>query len=768
MTICPPKDTNTALYHDLVKAGNGTLTEKQKSSLGESAFKIFMETPHLNYVRDMLAISNLKNIDSVLHGFQSPPNSYKHKNAFETRMWNRNGSITTPWYGDDYAEKYYKSDRDFLMVLELPDDIKDQVGGGQLLVNLEGDLKEEEEVSIYTLHTERKNWTEAEAECQRHGGHLASVRSKEENEMIFAIAGSFTFIGGRKESGIWSWSWTDNSSWVYENWHESNSECAMTYYGLLWQTTSCGQHKYQFVCKRKELSAKNNESTKLHYERNQLTFTSFHVWYRYKAVSQQPLKNKRMTGIKLNWRFENENPPLLAHISEMGRSLEMPKLGAAFVKPVERIYKVVLALEKDLAILKDNESLTIELEGPEEPDTVFWDFKLSKKNLWWKKARKACENDGGQLASIHSTWEQELAEQAAEKQPVWLGGWIKSFGGEWHWTDNSSWRFTNWKEGIPVFGVGQLMMYSNGDWASGTSRTDRRYSLCQGKTPKFTERGLSVSSVELNKEQLKFFPLYVLFEAPILSQEISNTSEPRKSGFTLSWFIKDSKGNQLTEKLPSRPEDWKTDLPSPKFKEVWLVRMVQIAQQLRMQNMTREEILDKVMREKSIAIYLDKDMCIRDQVKPKHMDRIFSKLMPSENVKEEEKPTVEDIETGFEVFSAMVYCPVSILKLYRFIEELLSKESSRTIIQSMVNLFQSRVLKDELIFTVAKEFYLVLASTLELQYGNVLLATSTKSQIQTVIDDDLPFFTNNTEVVKTCMNYLDCDGTRRILQQTGC
>ena len=85
----------------------------------------------------------------------------------------------------------------------------------------------------------------------------------------------------------------------------------------------------------------------------------------------------------------------------------------------------------------------------------------------------------------------------------------------------------------------------------------------------------------------------------------------------------------------------------------------------------------------------------------------------------------------------------------------------------MVNLFQSRILKDKVIFGLAKEFYLVLASTLQLEYGNVLLATSTKSQIQAMIDDDLPFFTNNTEMVKTCLNDLDCDSTQDILQQIG-
>merc|ERR1712218_257045 len=55
VTVCPPKDSNTALYHDLVKAGNGTLTDMQRASLKESAYKIFLETTHKNYIKKMLA-----------------------------------------------------------------------------------------------------------------------------------------------------------------------------------------------------------------------------------------------------------------------------------------------------------------------------------------------------------------------------------------------------------------------------------------------------------------------------------------------------------------------------------------------------------------------------------------------------------------------------------------------------------------------------------------------------------------------------------------
>ena len=58
------------------------------------------------------------------------------------------------------------------MVLELPKDIKNQIGSGSLIIELEVDTREEvgrvEEVSLlptFTLHTTKKSWSEAESDC---------------------------------------------------------------------------------------------------------------------------------------------------------------------------------------------------------------------------------------------------------------------------------------------------------------------------------------------------------------------------------------------------------------------------------------------------------------------------------------------------------------------------------------------------------------------------------------------------------------------------
>ena len=57
VTICPPKDSNTALYHDLVKAGSGNISLGNKQILREAATEIFLIGTHLEYSRSMLGTS---------------------------------------------------------------------------------------------------------------------------------------------------------------------------------------------------------------------------------------------------------------------------------------------------------------------------------------------------------------------------------------------------------------------------------------------------------------------------------------------------------------------------------------------------------------------------------------------------------------------------------------------------------------------------------------------------------------------------------------
>ena len=162
-------------------------------------------------------------------------------------------------------------------------------------------------------------------------------------------------------------------------------------------------------------------------------------------------------------------------------------------------------------------------------------------------------------------------------------------------------------------------------------------------------------------------------------------------------------------------------------------------------------------------------VCSNERVKPENQKEPFSKLVSYDSTnKNEGPPSDEDIRTGYKLFHAVVYCPPArVIKLFRFVNQLLSRESSRTIIQTFVNLFQTGNKMDFAMFSLAKQFYHVLASTLNLQYGNVLLATSSKAQLQAAIRNDQPFFVNNSDQVEKCLKESQCDELQNKLQTLG-
>jgi len=70
---------------------------------------------------------------------------------------------------------------------------------------------------IYHAHADWDgDWEDAENFCKSCGGHLASVHSEEEFEVIKDLSSTF-WLGGLKGDDE-MWKWTDGTDWDYENW----------------------------------------------------------------------------------------------------------------------------------------------------------------------------------------------------------------------------------------------------------------------------------------------------------------------------------------------------------------------------------------------------------------------------------------------------------------------------------------------------------------------------------------------------------------------
>ncbi|XP_015209614.1 lactose-binding lectin l-2-like [Lepisosteus oculatus] len=105
---------------------------------------------------------------------------------------------------------------------------------------------------------QEKPWAEAETECIRLGGNLASVHSEEENTFLVQLIKSKrpypAWLGGSDCQKEGTWLWSDGSKWDYTKWNptEPNSSgvenCIHTFWAQLnWNDIACN-NRYPFIC----------------------------------------------------------------------------------------------------------------------------------------------------------------------------------------------------------------------------------------------------------------------------------------------------------------------------------------------------------------------------------------------------------------------------------------------------------------------------------------------------------------------------------------
>ncbi|XP_071511250.1 macrophage mannose receptor 1-like [Diadema antillarum] len=117
----------------------------------------------------------------------------------------------------------------------------------------------------------RMGWFDAETECMRSGGHLASIESEQENALIVSLfpllTGVSFWIGLRQQVFEGPYEWVDGTPFIYENWspNEPNNAhgeetCVELYRfdgkcrlsaGGEWNDQNCGV-RAPFVCKKRE------------------------------------------------------------------------------------------------------------------------------------------------------------------------------------------------------------------------------------------------------------------------------------------------------------------------------------------------------------------------------------------------------------------------------------------------------------------------------------------------------------------------------------
>ena len=459
VTVCPPEGSNTALYPDLVKADNNSLSDDDRKQLMAS-IKDIVKTSTLDFAENVLAATNPANLERLYKGYQSFPSQYK--DGFEIKVGDIKGSVKSPRFGESYQENDFKADKSIHIILDLQPAIQN-AGTGTLVVELEVDTRQEEgweetveysEGSQFKVFTaEDKSWTEAQAQCQAAGGQLASMKTEEEQDEFDMLdirkskmrggeivkISTYAWIGARQEAEGKDWLWPDGTKVKVDQKVEAampwdkHPLCISVSTSMAWQARSCNSRILPFVCRYEPKAVTGMKNMTLKYqleyklgEDNKVVLTSkgessFHVWYSYKAVSQRLLdswKNKRMTGFSLSWRVD----AFLSTLTVRNPNVEVLTAGYGDNPHVQEkssirdefSFRVNLELSRNLTRQIGNGSLVIELETnfDEEMAPTEWieyfegqKYFLGGINSDWNKANDMCQFDGVGLASIKTKGE---------------------------------------------------------------------------------------------------------------------------------------------------------------------------------------------------------------------------------------------------------------------------------------------------------------------------------------------------------------------------
>ncbi|MCI7814385.1 MAG: C-type lectin domain-containing protein [Lachnospiraceae bacterium] len=95
---------------------------------------------------------------------------------------------------------------------------------------------------FYQLYLLHMDWEEAEAFLERHGGHLATITSQEENDFLYEYLSSFgytsAFFGATDQEQEGIWEWVTGEPFSYSNWHanEPNNQDGTEHYAMFYST----------------------------------------------------------------------------------------------------------------------------------------------------------------------------------------------------------------------------------------------------------------------------------------------------------------------------------------------------------------------------------------------------------------------------------------------------------------------------------------------------------------------------------------------------
>ena len=379
-----------------------------------------------------------------------------------------------------------------------------------------------------------------------------------------------------------------------------------------------------------------------------------------------------------------------------------------------------------------------------------------------------CKQRGGQLASLHSKEDLEEARRVADSNSLsqrgaWLGATFDETQGKWRWLDGSPWDWEDWDVGQPNRTCGRecgnCLRIKTSSWKLATLLCTRpTHFIC--RMPPTILKGAVQKTIGVNFEEESMF-IFHLWWTPAKCVTMND-------GFSMNWTISTD-----TEDSQDVSDIYNTVL----------VRMVNLAREAKRMNMTKATLRSKVINGKAERIekgeYPTKDGKGEYPTKQCHQQRVVTlnrrtwDFGDDLGIKTEmdvfdSNTTDEDLETGFELFSWLIFCPEELQLLHQFHMELLATKNVQTILQTTVNNMKSGKIKEKSNVEILKKFFSELDTIVSTDLGKIVLALSSKKDIEAVLEDNMPYtqmFEDHS--IRDCMRYNSCQILSDVIQDLG-
>lgn len=102
-------------------------------------------------------------------------------------------------------------------------------------------------------------------------------------------------------------------------------------------------------------------------------------------------------------------------------------------------------------------------------------YKFYGSSSYWTSADAYCLGDGGRLASVHSSEEDDFIRVLAGGNSYWMGGYPS--GNTWVWSDGTEYDYVG---NVYDMDTGECIAYRNGyGWYTYTCKSDTLYYVCK-------------------------------------------------------------------------------------------------------------------------------------------------------------------------------------------------------------------------------------------------------------------------------------------------